>query len=251
MDIKINADYVNKEDDLIETILQYDSIGEILFDGTRNQIKTAKLKNYTIAIKSFKIPNTFNKVVYKYFRKPKAQRSYEYAKLLLRNNIGTAKPIAYSLNFNSMGLSDSYYISEFLNVDLLLRELITDENYPERTTILRQFTHFTHSLHELGIEFLDHSPGNTLIKKKSPGVYDFFLIDLNRMKFHHKLSLNKRLKNFRKLARNKEVIKIISNEYAKLSDQKEQFIYKKIMSYSFKLDQKMKMKERIKYFLSL
>lgn len=251
MDIKINADYLNKKNDLIESILKYDSVGDILFDGSRNQIKIAKLKNYTIAIKSFKIPNTFNKVIYKYFRKSKAQRSYEYAKFLSQHNIGTAEPIAYSMNFNSIGLQDSYYISEFLHVDLVLRELIADENYPEREIILKQFTQFTFKLHELGIEFLDHTPGNTLIKKISPGKYNFFLVDLNRMRFHKELSLTERLKNFKKLTQNKEIIKIISAEYANLLGLKEQFVYEKIVSYSYKLNQKKKIKHKVKHLLYL
>jgi hypothetical protein len=36
-------------------------------------------------------------------------------------------------------------------------------------------------MHEASINFLDHSPGNTLIVKKSEGKYDFYLVDLNRM----------------------------------------------------------------------
>lgn len=251
MHIKISADYGEQEGDLIELISKYDSVGEILFDGKRNQIKIASLNTTKVAIKSFKIPNAFNRIVYKYFRKPKAQRSYEYAEFLLQNNIGTAKPVAYSLNFNAGGLLNSYYISEFLEVDLELRELISNENYPERVTILRQFTRFTHSLHQLGVEFLDHSPGNTLIKKISPGVYEFFLIDLNRMRFHTNLSFEKRLKNFKKLTYDEEVVKIISDEYAKISGQKADFIFEKIMNYSYKLKKKRKMKQKIKHLLSL
>ena len=45
------------------------------------------------------------------------------------------------------------------------RELITFPNYPDREEILRQFTAFTKQLHDNGVLFKDHSPGNTLIKK--------------------------------------------------------------------------------------
>ena len=54
----------------------------------------------------------------------------------------------------------------------------------ENEIILRQFIRFSYLLHQKGIEFLDNSPGNTLIKKNEKGVYDFYLVDLNRMKFH-------------------------------------------------------------------
>ena len=59
----------------------------------------------------------------------------------------------------------SFYLSEQVDCDLTYRELITDLNYPNYETILRAFTRFTYLLHERGIQFLDHSPGNTLIKK--------------------------------------------------------------------------------------
>ena len=46
------------------------------------------------------------------------------------------------------------------------KELVEIPDFPDHDTILRQFTRFSFNLHEKGIEFLDHSPGNTLIKKK-------------------------------------------------------------------------------------
>src|SRR5690606_41915767 len=64
-----------------------------------------------INIKSFKIPNKLNQFVYKYFRKSKARRSFEFATILLQKGIGTPAPVAFMENFNGLGLQKSFYAS--------------------------------------------------------------------------------------------------------------------------------------------
>jgi hypothetical protein len=59
-------------------------------------------------------------------------------------------------------------------------------------------------MHEAKINFLDHSPGNTLIIKKDNGDYDFYLVDLNRMKFE---------------VLSKTMIEVIALKYAELSNE--------------------------------
>jgi hypothetical protein len=94
--------------------------------------------------------------------------------------------------------------------------LIHNPKFPNREEILKQFTAFCFQLHENNINFLDHSPGNTLIQDRGDGTYDFYLIDLNRMRFE-KLNLDKRMYNLRRLWLSKTMINILSAEYAKLS----------------------------------
>ena len=203
---KTVSDYINN----------FNSSGKIFGDGKRNTIKLFDLDGNTINIKSFKIPHLINKIAYKYFRKSKARRSFEYATTLLEKGIGTPEPIAFFENYDAIGLKDSYYVSEHLECDLTFRELVEIPDYPEHENILRQFTRFSFDLHQKGIEFLDHSPGNTLIKKKDDGNYDFFLVDLNRMNFHDRMNFDLRMKNLSHLTPKKEMVEIMSNEYSKL-----------------------------------
>ena len=177
---KLNDTFLDKKEQLVNFIENFNTSGEIFIKGNRNTIKLFQLDNLTLNIKSFKEPNLINKIAYRYFRKSKAKRSFEYANFLLENNIGTPKPFAYFENTSALGLKDSYYVSEHLQCDLTYRELV-ETDYPDAENILRQFTQFTFSMHEKGIEFLDHSPGNTLIIKRPEGKYDFYLVDLNRM----------------------------------------------------------------------
>jgi hypothetical protein len=210
-------------------IKEFDSsLGTVLGAGNRNIIKLFDLNGEIINIKSFKVPNLINKIAYKYFRKSKAKRSFEYANVLLKNEIGTPQPIAYFENCNWLGLKESYYISKHLSCDLTFRELIENPDFPDHENILRQFTKFTFDLHEKGIEFLDHSPGNTLIKKTSENQYKYFLVDLNRMNFNDELSYEKRIYNLRRLSLNIKMIRVVSNEYAKLYNVTESLFFEKL-----------------------
>ncbi len=227
-------------------INNYDTTGVLFSDGKRNKIKLFDLEGTKINIKSFKAPNLINKIIYKYFRKSKAKRSFEYANKLLDYGVGTPEPIAYFENFDFLGLKESYYISEHLQTDLTFRELVKIPDFPDHSTILRQFTQFSFGLHEKGIEFLDHSPGNTLIKKNSEGNYDFFLVDLNRMNFHDKISLESRMKNLSRLTPKKQMIKEIATEYAKLSGENPDLVFNTLWKYTCEFQLNYLRKKRIK-----
>jgi hypothetical protein len=232
MSVVINKEFKSKEIELRNYITNFSSSGKLFGDGQRNKIKLFELEGKTINIKSFKIPNLVNKIAYKYFRKSKARRSYEYANVLLKKGIGTPEPIAYFENYSWFGFKNSYYVSEHLQADLTFRELVLDPNYPDHENILRQFTKFTFDLHEKGIEFLDHSSGNTLIKKESEGKYNFYLVDLNRMNFHNDMDFNSRMKNFNRLTPKIEMLTIMSEEYAKLYNKKYDEVFAKMCFYT-------------------
>lgn len=182
-------------------------------EGSRNIIKKTLLEHVSLNIKSFKIPNLINQIAYNFFRKSKARRSFEYAQKLIKLGVGTPKPLAYFEFKTWLFFKKSFYVSEQLDCHLTYRELIYDFNYPDYDNILRAFTRFTFNLHEKGIHFLDHSPGNTLIKKIEND-YHFFLVDLNRMNFGP-LDFNTRINNFARLSKHKQMVEIMSDEYAK------------------------------------
>jgi hypothetical protein len=233
-------------DEVLLLIQNFKSSGKIFGDGKRNIIKLFEMDGITINIKSFKIPNLINKIAYKYFRKSKARRSFEFATLLLEKGIGTPQPIAYLENHSWIGLKDSYYASEHLQCDLTYRELVEIPDYPDHENILRQFTRFSYDLHQKGIEFKDHSPGNTLIKKTTDGKYEFFLVDLNRMNFHQTMSFDLRMKNLCRLTPVKEMIAVMSNEYAKISGVSEALIFETLWNKTTDFQEKFHRKKRLK-----
>ncbi len=202
-------------------IAEFETRGELLGEAVRNTIKIFEIGGTKVNIKSFKKPGAINSLIYRYIRKSKARRSYEYANMLLEKGFGTPQPIAYFEEFSPMGLGHSFYVSEQLAADLMFRELTTNPNYPDRDNIIAQYTRFAFRLHQAGIEFIDNTSGNTLIKKNGP-VYDFYLVDLNRMNFHTSMSFEKRMENLAKLTTQSDVIRIMSREYARLSGIAEQ-----------------------------
>lgn len=230
-------------------VLNFNNKGKDYIIG-RNSIKLFSIENQTINIKAFRVPNVFNQIAYKFLRKSKAQRSFEYANKLIGLNIGTPKPIAYFEFTTPFLFKKSFYVSEHLDCDLTYRELTKNLEYPDFDNILRAFTRFTFDLHEKGIHFLDHSPGNTLIKKNGNS-YDFFLVDLNRMRFG-KMDFETRIKNFSRLTIHKSMVKTMSDEYAKCSgedyDKIFELMWGETESFQKRFYRKKRLKKKLKFW---
>jgi len=244
MKYRIHKKYVPLTSKLQGIIGNFTTSGTLIGDGDRNKIKIYDIDGKSINVKSFKIPNFINQIIYKYVRKSKAQRSFEYADRLTQLGIGTPQPIAFFENSRFSGLQESYYICEHLHYDLTYRELVTDPDYPDHENILKQFTKFTWQMHEKSIYFKDHSPGNTLIVKNGSN-YDFFLVDLNRMSFFE-LDFEARMKNFSRLTPKKEMVKIMSDAYADLSGHGFNTVFEKMWFYTDQFQEKFHRKKRLK-----
>ncbi|MDX1754281.1 MAG: lipopolysaccharide kinase InaA family protein [Salinimicrobium sediminis] len=250
MKLVISENFSNSREEILDLVNHFEDQGEKFGAGVRNKIKLFELQGITVNVKAFKVPNTVNKIAYRFFRKSKAERSFKYAQKLLEKGIGTPRPIAYLEEINPLTFVHSYYISEHLSYDLTYRELVQQSDYPDHEKILRAFTRFTWKLHENGVEFLDHSPGNTLIRLNK-GDYQFFLVDLNRMNFKN-LSLEERMKNFSRLTPQKDMVRVMASEYSKLISQPEEKIFEKMWGYTkeFQKDfqKKKALKKKIKFW---
>jgi len=223
--LEINPYFKPFEKEIQTVFSEFDRSGTDFIIGERNRIKIFEIDGKKINVKSFKIPNKINQFVYKYFRKSKARRSFEFANILLEKGIGTPTPVAFEENFNGFGLQRSFYASIHQDYDLTFRELVEVKDFPDEENILRQFIGFCYKMHENGIEFKDHSPGNTLIKKIAENDYEFFLVDLNRMSFHNSMSIELRMKNLSRLTPKKEMVKIMADEYAKISGENSEKLF--------------------------
>ena len=90
----INTDY-NIYSDVIENFIKNFTKSGVVIKDSRNVIKSFESDKIRYNIKSFKIPNIFNAIVYNKLRSSKAERSYSYAQKLLSIGINTPEPIAY------------------------------------------------------------------------------------------------------------------------------------------------------------
>lgn len=247
MKLTLSPKYRSWEDRIFKIIEDFDREGETIKDK-RNQLKLFDVEGEVINVKSFKVPNPLNKVIYKYFLKSKAQRSYENANYLLERGIGTPDPIAYVEQSGAL-FGRSYYFSKQLPYDLTYRELIHEPDFPDHEKILRGFTRFTFQLHENEIEFRDHSPGNTLIRLNG-GDYKYFLVDLNRMNFK-KMSFDDRMRNFHRITPMKDMVEVMANEYAKLIPESEEVVFERMWFYIQQFQNKAKRKQKYKNALGL
>ena len=247
---KIKTSFKEYSDFLNNAIINFENSGKPFGNQDRNTLKLFSMDNYTINIKSFKVPNIINQIAYKFFRKSKAQRSFIYANRLIDIGIGTPQPIAFYEFTNFFLFKKSFYVSEQLECDYTYRDLTKDFKILDYENILRAFTRFTYELHEKDVLFLDHSPGNTLIKRIGND-YKFYLVDLNRMKFK-KLSFEERIKNFNRLTTHKFMVEIMSDEYAKCSGFNYDRVFKNMWNetilFQRKFHNKRKLKKKIKFW---
>lgn len=214
-----------------QIIRNFETEGILVGEGSRNVLKYFNVNGTNINFKSFKEPNLLNKIVYRHFRKSKAKRSYENAQHLISRGLPTPEPVAYLEYFDMMGLDASYYISRQLENVVELRDVIARPDYPEREMILQKYTAYFFRMHEYGIEFLDNSPGNSLVEKKGD-TYTIYLVDLNRMRLGQKMNIQRRMKNFARLTRDEKVMKIIAHHYARLANQPADLLYHYLISAS-------------------
>ena len=124
MKFKLNKKYNILSNQILNFITNFKNEGKYFVSGKRNTIKLFELENEVISIKSFKKPNIFNKIVYCYFRKSKARRSFEFASKLIEFKIGTPQPVAYFENYDFIGLKESYYACEHLESVFEFREIL-------------------------------------------------------------------------------------------------------------------------------
>ena len=154
---------MNKKE-LVNIVSKFEIEGELFVKGSRNTIKLFTINGLILNIKSFKKPGFVKKIIYKYFRPSKAKRSFEYGNRLLEKGFLTPKPIGYVENFDLIGLKESYFCCEHLENSFTIGTVFMNNSFENREQILRGFTYFFYKMHESGIEFLDNSLGNTLIK---------------------------------------------------------------------------------------
>jgi len=250
MFVKIHEDYESLSASILHAVNHFNIDGKEIYGGSRNTLKIFKVESSTnliLNIKSFKIPNFINQLIYRYIRKSKAARSYKYGMELKRLGFNTPTPIAYLEERTFFTLKRSYFVCQHLNYDFTIREVINQPHLKDYVYIVKLFTKFTFDLHENGIEFLDHSPGNTLICKSDDG-YQFYLVDLNRMNLNKKMSFDDKMKNFSRVVSNDDFRVLVSKEYAKLSGLDEKKVYEKMTQESVKFRASFHNKKKIKSF---
>ena len=207
---EINPKYAQNFTDFLKNIKEHFSNNNNTIHKARNEIKVLEHAQEKVVVKAFKIPHLLNRIVYSFFRKSKAKKSYEYS---VKISAFVPQPIGYIEFYRGGLLHQSYFVSEHFDYDFTIREPLLDKDFPKREAIFRAFARFTLELHNAQIFHNDYSPGNILIKEEA-GQFIFKIVDINRMSFFE-LNEKARAKNFSKLWASDEVLTIVADEYKK------------------------------------
>jgi len=225
-DIYINPEFSSLTH-LVERLPDnFDNIGDIIHSG-RNQIRIVEASGEKLVIKYFKKITLFNKFIYGNVRKSKAKRSFENSATLLKNGIGTPKPVAYIDTFSHLLLKKSFYVC--LYTDYTDIKNLLDLPLSEAENGIRAFARLSGKMHHAGIFHGDYNTSNVLFKIID-GNYDFCLIDNNRMKFK-RFTLKSGAKNFKRMRLSVEQTAIIGSEYARMYGYSERLFVIKMLLY--------------------
>lgn len=186
--------------------------GQVIYKG-RNELREFRHDGVEVVVKSFCKPNWINRVVYGWFRSSKAQRSYEYAGMLLRSGIGTPRPVGYYTERNGLLFTRSYYVCLKSECPYTYYDLVKSD-FPNQERILRAIVRTTGAMHEQGYLHKDYSRGNILFRETEAGV-TVEVIDLNRIRFMQ-IGMETGCKNFERLPATDEMLSVMADEYAKV-----------------------------------
>ncbi len=216
MDFELNPEFISHSDLVFDIRNQFPVCGSTIAKS-RNHIKVIEHNGIRFCVKSFQRLPFFRRLIYSLVRPTKAKRSYRYALRLLSMDIGTPCPVAYIDHYSTWGLlTDSYYISLYLDYDYTLADVFT-QSLQSNSFALQAFAQFAwRGLHAKGVYHNDLTVNNVLIKQRGAEELSFFLIDLNRISFCTFISLGKGLKNFERLEASSPQLTLLGYEYATL-----------------------------------
>ena len=190
----------------------FDTEGEVIYQG-RNVLKRFVNEGQRIIVKSYCDAVWFNRIIYRLFRAPKAQRSYEYADLLLGIGVGSPLPIGYNIQYRGLMIGRSYFACLESECPFTYRDF-RKRSFDNEKDILLAIADTTSKLHEHGVIHKDYSAGNILF-----GTFDskvkVEIVDLNRIRFE-KVGMEEGCRNFDRLPGTPEALRIMSDEYARL-----------------------------------
>lgn len=209
---RINPDYASYGDFVRRIPDIFEKEGRTVYDE-RNKIKVFALPDGSFFnVKRYKKPIFPNRIVYAFFRTPKAVRAYRYAGIIRECGFETPTPVAYIIESNCGLLGYTYLVTLHMPGMRDFYEFGSGDTEGRRD-IIDAFARYTAAMHQAGIYHKDYSPGNILFCREAEG-WKFVLVDINRMKFG-RVSFGKGCKNFARLWGNDTFFRYIAEEYAR------------------------------------
>lgn len=228
--IVIDPDYHHLEEYIQSIPDRFDGLGKIIHDD-RNVLRHHNAGGTEFVIKSYRRIYLPNRIRYTYFYPSKAQRAFDYGRLLLEKGFLTPKPIAYIECTSNLLLTHSYFISEYTEFEPL--KMIHGLPAQEQDDLLEDLSRFTHRLHLNHVYHGDYSVGNILFKKID-GRFEFSLVDNNRMKFGP-VSFSRGVRTMGRLGLPPEQLVAIGKMYGRLWDIDEMVVLERLFHYQMNM----------------
>lgn len=202
----------------------FDDFGEVIYKA-RNEVRTGEAVGIRLCIKRFRKPNAFNRIIYSFFRKPKAQRAYENGLRLQNLGIGTPEVVGYLICGNKM-IAESYLVTVESRLKRNFYEF-RNGNIAGKEDIINEFAKFSAKIHKAGVLHKDYSPGNILFDSID-GHWEFEIVDINRMKFSP-VGMRDGCRNFGRLWGKRDFFELLGKAYAMATDYDETDCRREIM----------------------
>ena len=185
--------------------------GTLIYNG-RNQLREFSVDGIDIVVKSFAIPSIVNRIAYGFLRSSKAQRSCEYAQMLIDHGIGSPAPVGYVTERKGLLFNRSFYACLKSENPYTYTEICQFEK-EKRDKYLTAIAQTTAQMHDCGYLHQDYSAGNLLMRENQDGSINVEIIDLNRIRFK-KIDLDMGCQNFDRLPMNDEMAHTFAVAYA-------------------------------------
>lgn len=210
-EVKISEAYTNSSEWIESLPQRFAHEGTVIYDK-RNQIRVLAMPDGRLLnVKRYCVPIFINRLVYTFFRRPKAKRAYVNALKLSNLGVCTPQPVAYILEEKHNLLTCSYLITEQSPLKRNFYEF-GEGSLAGREDILIAFAQFTARMHGAGVYHKDYSPGNILFDYID-GKWQIAVVDINRLSYG-KVDMTKGCRNFERLWGNVPMMRLVATEYA-------------------------------------
>ena len=146
----------------------------------RNYVAIGDWLGRKVVVKQFRKATWANHLIYSFFRKTKAERSYENARLLLSNGFDTPEPLAWSVRKSCGFYLDSVYVCSFISGDTL-KEAMEKADAKRRAELIALYGKAMADMAQRGILLRDSNLGNFILQSDENGNERLALVDINRL----------------------------------------------------------------------
>lgn len=196
MRICVSPQYGHLRENIMR-IVAGDYVASKVYCHKRNIVEKVVVQGGEYVVKTYKRPNLFNRVVYTFLRKSKAERAFLNARRLLGLGVDTPLPVAFVNVYKGGLFCRGFYIAEYVPYNTMSDAFNGVAPESNDLCLKRDFVNFTLSLHGKCVLPLDFNSGNIFYHYDAvAGEYRFALTDINRMRFGKRPSVFEVMRSF-------------------------------------------------------